>query len=143
MSFLSQCSLVIVIWGISAPGYVKEVVYGLNAIYKRYIYQLMSTVQLLGFKTFDSHILMHSCKENNDFSLAKQLQKYLFNEHSKHVVLNQEKYRKIASKIKWTDREYHVQYNANVAHKDVKIYCDTNQFSTLPFFVHIQSLMEQ
>ena len=34
---------------------------------------------------------------------------------------------------KWTDREYHVQYNADVAHKDVKMYCDTNQFQALTF----------
>ena len=32
-----------------------------------------------------------------------------------------------------TDREYHVQDNADVAHKDMKIYCDTNQLPALPF----------
>ena len=41
----------------------------------------------------------------------------------------------ISSKIKWTDREYHVQDNDDVSHKDVKMYCDTNQFLALPFFV--------
>ena len=35
--------------------------------------------------------------------------------------------------IKWTDREYHVQYNADFAHKYVIIYCNTNQFPTLPY----------
>ena len=40
---------------------------------------------------------------------------------------------KRASKRKWTDREYHVQDNSDVLHKDVKIYCDTNQFLALPF----------
>ena len=34
---------------------------------------------------------------------------------------------------KWTDRKYHVQDNAAVAHKDVKDYCNTNQFSALTF----------
>ena len=34
---------------------------------------------------------------------------------------------------KWTDRQYHVQDNANVAHQDVIIYCNTNQFPALPF----------
>ena len=29
---------------------------------------------------------------------------------------------KIFSKIKWKDREYHVQYNADVAHKEVNIF---------------------
>ena len=35
--------------------------------------------------------------------------------------------------IKWTGRKYHVQDNADVEHKDVKMYCNTNQFPTLPF----------
>ena len=34
--------------------------------------------------------------------------------------------------IRWTDRQYHVQYNANAAHQYVRIYCK-NQFSELPF----------
>ena len=34
---------------------------------------------------------------------------------------------------KWTEIKYHVQDNADVEHKDVKIYCNTNQFPTLPF----------
>ena len=38
------------------------------------------------------------------------------------------------SKRKWIDREYHVQDNADVTNKDVKIYCDTNQFPALTFF---------
>ena len=36
--------------------------------------------------------------------------------------------RKRASKRKWIDREYHVQGNTDIAHKYVKMYCDTNQF---------------
>ena len=35
---------------------------------------------------------------------------------------------------KWTDRQYHVQYNADVAHKDVSMYCNKNQFPALLFF---------
>ena len=31
----------------------------------------MSNVQLSGSKQFDSHILIHSCTQNNDVSLAK------------------------------------------------------------------------
>ena len=34
---------------------------------------------------------------------------------------------------KWTDRQYHVQDNADVAHQDVRMYCNTNQFPALPF----------
>ena len=50
-------------------------------------------------------------------------------------VINQVKYRKFASKRKYTDREYHVQDNADVAHTYLKMYCDTNQFPALPFCV--------
>ena len=34
---------------------------------------------------------------------------------------------------KWTDRQYHVQDDANVAHQYVRMYCNTNQFHALPF----------
>ena len=34
---------------------------------------------------------------------------------------------------RWTDIQYHVQDNSDVAHKYVKNYCNTNQFSALPF----------
>ena len=108
MSVLYQCYSIIIDRGISAPGHAKESVDGINDINKRFIYKLMSNVQLLGSKTFDSQILMHSCTENNDASLDKQLQKNLSKGHRKHGVIDQGKYRKIASKRKWTDREYHV-----------------------------------
>ena len=35
---------------------------------------------------------------------------------------------------KWTDIQYHVQDNAAVAQKDVRIYCNKNQLPSLPFF---------
>ena len=38
-------------------------------------------------------------------------------------------------KRKWIDRQYHVQDNANIAHQDVIIYCNTNQFPALSFCV--------
>ena len=41
----------------------------------------------------------------------------------------------MSSKIKWTDREYHVQDNSDVAHKYVKINCDKNKFPALLFCV--------
>ena len=51
MSVMSKCYSVIIGLGISAPGHNKEVFDCLNAIDKRYIYQLMSNVQLLVSKT--------------------------------------------------------------------------------------------
>ena len=77
---------------------------------------------------------MHYCTENNHVSMAKQPPQKLSKDHCKHGVIDQVKYRKIASRRNWTDREYHFQDNSDVAHKDVKVYCDTNQFPSLPFF---------
>ena len=76
---------------------------------------------------------MHSYAPKNDASLDKELQKHLSKDYLKHGFIDHGKERKRSSKIKWTDREYHVQNNAYVAHKDVKMYCDTNRFPALPF----------
>ena len=93
----------------------------------------MSNVKLQGSKIFDSQILMHPFTLKDDVSLAKEFQKNMSMEHCKHGAIDQGKYRKIPSKRKWTHREYHVQDNADVAHKYVRIYCDTKQLPTLPF----------
>ena len=53
------------------------------------IYQLFSNVQLPGSKTFGSHILMHSCTQKYDVSLAKKIQKRLSKENRKHGVIDQ------------------------------------------------------
>ena len=34
---------------------------------------------------------------------------------------------------KWIDIQYHVQDNLDVTHQDVKMFCNTNQFPSLPF----------
>ena len=34
---------------------------------------------------------------------------------------------------KYIDRQYHIQDNDDVAHKYVRIYCNTNKFPALPF----------
>ena len=34
---------------------------------------------------------------------------------------------------KWTDRQSNVQYNSDVAHQDVIMYCNKNQFPALTF----------
>ena len=71
MSVISQTYSLIIDWGINAPGNGKEVVDVLNAVYKRYIYQLMSKVQLPGSIRFDSQIKTHTGTEKKDVSLAK------------------------------------------------------------------------
>ena len=129
MSFMSQCYLIISDCGFSAPGHGKEVVDGLNAIGNRFIYKLISNVQLPGSKTFDSQILINSSTQNNDVSIAKEFEKTCLKSIRKHGVIDQGKYIKIASKRKWRDKEYHVQDNDDFAHKYVKIYCNTYQLT--------------
>ena len=60
MSVMSQCYSIIIDQGICAPRYGKEVVDGINAVDKRYIYQLISNVQLPGSVIFDSQIKMNT-----------------------------------------------------------------------------------
>ena len=66
--------------GISENGHSKELVDGLNAIGKRYIYiyiyKLVSNVQLPGSKRFDSQIQMHTITQNNYVSLTKKFQQH-------------------------------------------------------------------
>ena len=52
----------------------------------------------------------------------------------KYGVIYQGKYQKRAIKRKWTEREYNAKKDDDVAHKDVKIFCNKNQFPSLPFF---------
>ena len=70
MSVMSQTYSIIIDRGTSAHGNGKEVVDGLNAVDKRYIYQLMSKVQLHGPVRFYSQIKMHTETENKDVSLS-------------------------------------------------------------------------
>ena len=76
---------------------------------------------------------MHSCTPGKDTILAEEFQKHLSKNDRKHGVIDQGKDRKKASKRKCIDRQYRLQDNSDVAHKDVKMYCDTNQFPALPF----------
>ena len=130
---MSQTYSIIIDRGISAPGHGKEVVDGINAVDKRYIYQLMSRVQLPGSVKFDSHIKMHTGTENKYVILAKEFKDHLEGEHRQNCAIDQGKPRKIFMEIKWTERKYHVQDHSSVELKDVKMYCNTNQFPALPF----------
>ena len=78
-------------------------------------------------------MVMHTETHTLYVSLAREFQKHLSTAARKHGVIDKCKYRKQASKRKWTEREYHVQNYADVVHKDVKIFCNTNQIPSLPF----------
>ena len=94
MSVMSQNYSIIIDGGISAPGHGKEVVDGLNAFDKRYIYQLMSKVQLPGSVRFDSQIKLHTGTENKYVSLAHEFKYHLEEEHRKNGAIYQGKPRK-------------------------------------------------
>ena len=68
---MSQCYSIIIGPGISATGHGKEVVDGLNAVDKRYIYQLMYTVQLPGSNRFDSQMKIYTGNQKDNVNLAK------------------------------------------------------------------------
>ena len=86
MSVMSQCYYIIVDQGISATVNVKEILYGLNAVDKRYIYmyQLMSNVKLSGSNRFDSQMQMHNGNQKDDVSLAQKFQHHITKEHCKN-----------------------------------------------------------
>ena len=62
---------------------------GLNAVDKRYIYQLMSNVQLPGSIRFDSQIKIHTGTEKKDVSLARELKDHMEGEHRKNGFIDQ------------------------------------------------------
>ena len=91
----------------------------------------MSTVQLPGSKIFDSLMQMHTGNQKYVVSLAKEFQHYLTKEHCQKGIIDQGKLKTMERK--WTDIQYHVQYNADVEHQDVRMYCNKNQFSAVSF----------
>ena len=54
-------------------------------------------------------------------------------EHLKNGVFDQRKTNKRFMERKCTDRQYHVQDSADVAHQYVRIYCNTKELIELPF----------
>ena len=86
---MSHCYSIIIYRVISAPGHGQEVVDGLNAFDKRYIYQFISNVQLPGSNIFDSQMQIHTGNQNNDVIFSKEFQHHLKKEHQKISVFDQ------------------------------------------------------
>ena len=86
MSEMSQCYSIRIDRGISSPGHGKEVVDGLNDVDKRYIYQLMSKVQLPGSIRFDSRIKIHTGTEKKDVSLSLGNSKIIWKVNTAKIV---------------------------------------------------------
>ena len=76
---------------------------------------------------------MHTINQKNVVLLAKEFQQHLTKENPKNGVIDQGKCIKRFMERKWTDIQHHIQDNAVVSHKDVKNYCNTNQFPVLSF----------
>ena len=61
--------------GVGSPGHVKYVVYCLKATNKRFIFVLITTFQLPGTATNDSHMGMHTSMSTTYISLPRLFQK--------------------------------------------------------------------
>ena len=70
-SILLQTLKIIVDHEISVPGHGREVVYNLNATEKRFIFNMMITVQLPDCEQFDTQMAVHTSAQNSDVSLAQ------------------------------------------------------------------------
>ena len=60
ISMLSQSFSIIINHVISAPGHDSELEYGFNTIDKRFLFQWISTVQILDEKIYDTQIVIHT-----------------------------------------------------------------------------------
>ena len=74
---------------------------------------------------------MHTDNQRDDVILAKEYQEHMKKENRKDGVMDQGKNKKRFIVRKWTDKQYHVHDNADVTHKDVKMYCNKNQLPEL------------
>ena len=95
---MSQSYSAITYWGISAPGHVKEVVYGINDIDKSYVYQIVYNIQLPGLKIFDSCMQMQTSTQYNYVSLVKEFQQHLSKKHRQNDVIGQGKNKKYSAR---------------------------------------------
>ena len=74
----------------------------------------------------------HTATQHTGMSLAQELQRHLSNESREYGITYNIKHKKGQGK-KWTNMDYHVQYDKYVKHQGVKMYCATNQFPELKF----------
>ena len=72
ISVMSHFYSIIIDRVISEPGHDKEVLDGLNAVDKRYIYQLIYNFQLPGSNIFDSQMQILTGNQKYHVSLAKE-----------------------------------------------------------------------
>ena len=71
---LSQAYYVIIDGGFSAPLHIIEVICGLNATEKRFVFQFMKTVKLPGSKGYDTKVVIYFLTSTMDVSLSLEFQ---------------------------------------------------------------------
>ena len=65
---------------------------------KKFLLQLTSTVKLPGEIFYDKHMVMHTGTHTSDVSLTREYQKHMSTTALKHGVIDQDKYKKQATK---------------------------------------------
>ena len=85
-------------------------------------------MQLPGTATHDSHMVMHTTMSNTYISLVRVFQKYISEPTRAHLLIDNIKDRKQASKRKWTEHDYYIQDRKYVQQKYVKMSCESTQF---------------
>ena len=88
---LSQAVSVNIDCNISASLNGIEVLDGLNNINKRFLFQLMSNMQLPGAAFYYTQMVIHTGTRTSDVSLASEFQKHLYTVAHKHGVIDQGK----------------------------------------------------
>ena len=101
----------------------------------------METVQLTGENSYDTQMVMNTATRTSDFSLSREFQKHLSSAAQKHGVIDQRKYKKWASKLNWTEREYHVQNDSDVSQKILICFVIQTMFHHFHVVVHTQNNM--
>ena len=86
---LSQVYYVIIGRGVRAPVHGRDVLDGLIATDKRFLFRFMETLQLPGSTGCYTHMAMHSTASTSDVSLARQFRKHLSNASLKRGVIDQ------------------------------------------------------
>ena len=103
MPILLQSYNIIIYSGISAPGHVREVVDGINATHKKFIFHMMATVQFPCIKLFDAQMVVHTATQNTDMSLALEFQKHFSNESHQRDIIDNGKHEK--GQVKELDKQ--------------------------------------
>ena len=96
------------------PRHGKGVIDGLNATDRRFLYNVDKTVQLTSAATNNSQMVIHTEMSNTYISLVRVFQNHLSDPISVHRFIDNGKYRKLDSKRKWKEHEYHVKDRKNV-----------------------------